>query len=172
MSLTFTPSVTVTDGAGASVTKIYNTVKINPPPGIATGALPPAEVNRPYNTTVAPTGTGTPPLTWSLPPPKPAWLSINSTPAGGRLFGTPPAAGEPDVTVRVTDAANVSAQKTYTLTIADPAQISGPSALTEPDWTIQRDYPGIQIIGANGVGSYAWSATGFRPACRSMRTPA
>ena len=80
-SLTFTASVTVTDSAGASATKIY-TVKINPPPGIATAALPPAEVARPYNTTVAPTG-GTPPLTWSLPPPKPPWLSINSTPPEG-----------------------------------------------------------------------------------------
>ena len=160
-SLTFTASVTVTDSAGASATKIY-TVKINPPPGIATAALPPAEVARPYNTTVAPTG-GTPPLTWSLPPPKPPWLSINSTPPGGVLFGTPPVAGEPNVTVRVTDAANVSAQKTYSLTIAEAVRISGPAALTEPNWTINRDYPGIQITGANGVGSYAWSATGLPP---------
>ena len=67
------------------------------------------------------------------------------------------------MTVRVTDAANVSAQKTYSLTIAEAVRISGPAALTEPNWTINRDYPGIQITGANGVGSYAWSATGLPP---------
>jgi large repetitive protein len=151
---TFSVSVTLTDKAGASATQNY-TVKINPPPGIATASLPTAEVGRPYNFTLTKTG-GTPPYTWSLVS-APAWLSIGAT--TGTLTGTPPASGAPNVTIRVTDAAGASAQTTYTLTIAAAVQISGPATL--PDWTKNRDYPGTAIIGTGGVTPFTWSATGL-----------
>ena len=152
---TFSVSVTVTDKAGASNTKNY-TVKINAVPGIATASLPTAEVLRPYNFTLTPTAGGTPPFTWTLRNNPPAWLSINAN--TGTLTGTPPAnaAGALNVTVRVTDASNARATKTYTLTIAAAVQISGPPTLK--NWTINRDYPGTAIIGTGGVTPFTWSA--------------
>jgi Tfp pilus assembly protein PilV len=155
---TFAVSVTVTDKAGASVTKGYS-VKINPAPGIATQSLPTAEAGRPYNFTLTATAGGTPPYTWSLRrnPDRsqpPAWLLINAN--TGTLSGTPPASGAPNVTVRVTDSTGARAEVTYTLTIAAAVQISGPASLR--NWTINRDYPGTAIIGTGGVTPFTWSA--------------
>ena len=158
---TFSASVTLTDKAGASVTKNY-TVTINPAPGIATASLPNAEVGKAYNFTVQPTPGGTQPFTWTLRnsqgnTPPPAWLSIGAS--TGTLTGTPPTTGAPNVTIRVTDRSGARDTKTYTLTIAAALQISGPASLR--DWTINRDYPGTAIIVSGGVAPFTWSATGL-----------
>ena len=153
---TFAVSVTVTDKAGASVTKNYS-VTINPAPGIATASLPNAEVGVAYNFTLTPTSGGTPPFTWQLRNNPPSWLSINRN--TGTLTGTPPAnaAGAVNVAVRFTDSAGArSPTKNYSLTIAAAVQISGPGSL--PNWTIQRDYPGTAMIGTGGVTPFRWSA--------------
>jgi type II secretory pathway component PulJ len=160
----FAVSVTLRDKAGASDTRNYN-VTINPAPGIATGSLPTAEINRPYNFTITPTAGGTPPYTWSLINPSPAWLSIGAS--TGTLTGTPPSTGTQNVTVKLTDFAGATTQKTYDLTIAAALQISGPATL--PNWTINRDYPGTAIIVTGGVASFTWSATGL-PAGLSIDT--
>ena len=153
---TFSVAVTVTDTAGASATKNY-TVTINPAPGIATASLPNAEVGQAYSFTLTPTAGGTPPYTWSLTA-APAWLRVNA--GTGALSGTPPGPpGAPNVTVKVTDSTGASASKTYTLTIANTVSITGPNTL--PAWTINRDYPGTQIIVANGVAPFTWSAPGL-----------
>ena len=153
---TFAVSVTLTDKAGASATRNYS-VKINPPPSIATASLPIAEVGRPYNFTVTPSG-GTPPLTWSLGA-HPAWLSIGAS--TGTLSGTPPptATGTSTVNVRITDSTGATSQKNFNLTVAAAVQINGPFSL--PDWTVNRDYPGTAITGTGGVTPFTWSATGL-----------
>ena len=149
-------AVTLTDSANASATRNY-TVTINPAPGIATATLPNAEVGRPYNFTVLPTAGGTPPYTWAITSGTTPWLSINS--ATGQLTGTPPATGAPNVTVRLTDSTGASVPKTYSLTIVAPVSISGPASLVP--WTVNRDYPGTQIVVANGVANFTWVAPGL-----------
>jgi Tfp pilus assembly protein PilV len=153
---TFAATVTVTDTAGSSASRAYS-VTINPAPGIATGSLANGERSRPYSFTVMPTAGGTPPYTWTAAN-LPAGLTMGLN--TGTISGTPTVNGTfNNVLVTVKDAANATASKTYTLAIAQPVSISGPATL--PNWTVTRDYPGTQIVAANGVAPFAWSATGL-----------
>jgi prepilin-type N-terminal cleavage/methylation domain-containing protein len=152
---TYNITVTLTDLAGASATSNY-TVTVVPAPGIATAALDVGEINRPYNFTLTPTGTGTPPYTWTATGlPAGLTLGLNT----GTISGTPTVAGTfSNVTVTITDANSGTASKTFSLVIAPAPAINVPSGL---DWTVNRDYPGTQVTATGGVTPFTWSVTGL-----------
>ena len=86
------------------------------PPALAisTSTLPNGTVGSNYSQTLAATG-GTAPYTWSITAGSlPAGLSLNTT---GTISGTPTAAGTSNVTVRVTDASNATADQPLSLTV-------------------------------------------------------
>jgi hypothetical protein len=58
---------------------------------------------------------GVEPYKWSLAAGSPAWASIDEK--TGTLTGTPDAAGDVAITVKVEDASEVSAEKAYTLSV-------------------------------------------------------
>jgi hypothetical protein len=105
--------VTVVDPeAGTSVSA---PLPIVPPPAVSEPeALPPAQVNAAYTAEIKATE-GVEPYKWSLAAGSPAWASIDEK--TGTLTGTPDAAGDVAITVKVEDASEVSAEKAYTLSV-------------------------------------------------------
>lgn len=153
-----TVTVTATDTAGAAATKTY-TVVINGPLGLG-GSLPNGEQNAPYNyTVVLNVNGGSPPFTFSITGGAlPAGLTMS---AAGVISGTPTAVGAPSVTIKVADSIGATTSKQYTLTIVAAPTITAPATLK--NWTVNNDYQGVQIIVANGVAPFTWSATGLPP---------
>jgi type II secretory pathway pseudopilin PulG len=155
----FQVKVTIEDGAGASFTYEYP-ITINRPVGILTPELADGEVSAPYNQEVLPSG-GTPPYDWSqtgLPP----GLGLN--PLRGnttRVVGTPTTAGQfgPRITIR--DTTGAQSFRDYSLTIIERPTIAAPDDLQ--DWTVNRNFPGTQIVVRDGTAPFAWSATGLPP---------
>ena len=116
---TFTFQVTVTDSAQGSASSSF-TIRITAAAlAITTASLPAGTVGTAYTaTTLAATG-GTPPYTWSVASGAlPGGLSISSA---GVLSGTPAASGTFSVTLQVTDSAQATATKAYSVTVAAAA---------------------------------------------------
>lgn len=145
--LSGTPSTASTTSVAITASDTSSPVKtgsrtldiiINPAPGITTTSLPNAARGVAYATTLAATGgTGTRTFfanTGDLP----AWLGVSGT---GVLAGTPPTdASSLDVTVRVKDAVDAEASRTWTLTItAVPAFTSTPPTSANPGSTYVYD---------------------------------
>lgn len=87
------------------------------PLAVSTSTLPQASVGTEYSATLAATG-GTAPYSWSVTAGDlPAGLSLA---ADGTVSGTPTAAGESTVTVRVSDANALFASKSLALTVVNP----------------------------------------------------
>jgi hypothetical protein len=83
---------------------------------IATATLPDGIVGSAYSATVSASG-GTPPYTWYLASGAlPSTVALAAT--TGSISGTPTATGTFNVTLQVSDAANHSAQQTYSLVIS------------------------------------------------------
>jgi uncharacterized protein (TIGR03437 family) len=81
---------------------------------ITTASLPNGNVGDPYTATLAATG-GTPPYTWSVASGAlPNGLSIDSA---GLISGTPATAGTPSVILQVTDSAQATATKAYSVNV-------------------------------------------------------
>ncbi len=148
-------SVTVTDAAGASVSRGYS-VTINPLPVVGTTNLPDGELTVTYNVLLAPGSGGTPPYTWSAVG-LPAGLSIN--PATGRITGTPTVSGTFNPTVTIKDATNATSNRSYTFDIKPLPTITGPATL--PSWTVTRPYVDTPVVASGGTTPYTWSATGL-----------
>ena len=94
------------------------------PPALAisTSTLPNGTVGNPYSQTLAATG-GTAPYTWSITTGGlPTSLSLNPA---GTISGTPTVSGTSNVTIRVTDATNATADRALSLTVtsAPPATL-------------------------------------------------
>jgi hypothetical protein len=143
----FTFQVKVSDSRQASATGSF-TVRIAPAAlVITTSSLPAGTVGTSYTATLAATG-GTPPYTWSASG-LPSGLSISSA---GVISGTPTASGSFSVTVQMTDSAQATANKAYSVTVA---------AATVPlSITTQAPLP------SGGVGVFytqAFAATGGTP---------
>ncbi len=125
---TFT--ITATDAAGATASQNYS-LPVILAPAISTTTLPNWTVNQPYNQTiVASAGTGA--TTFSVSAGSlPTGLSLNSS--TGAITGTPTTTtGSPlNFTITATDAATVTANQSYTVTINaavdhyDVAQLDG-----------------------------------------------
>ena len=154
---TFAVTITLHDAAGAIDTMSY-TVKMNLAPGIADGALGNGEQGLAYSYTLTPTAGGTPPFMWSATG-LPVGLTIGA--ATGTVSGTPTATFNANVNVTIKDAANASSTKALSLVIAAPVTIT-PTITLQP-WTIDRNYPGLQMTASGGKTPYTWSATGLPP---------
>lgn len=100
-----------------------------------------------YSTTVAATG-GVTPYTWSIVSDTPdtgSWISIN--PSTGVLSGTPGTAETETVVVKVTDARNVAANKTFTLVVNASGGIGTPALFQNFDSLTVGSSPPFSGIG-------------------------
>lgn len=118
-------TVQVVDSAGGIAVKPLS-IAIGTSLSIATGALPNAGTNAPYNQTIAAAG-GVAPLQWSVTGSLPAGLALNA--ATGAISGTPVSAGISTFTIRVQDATGASATRQFTITVTEGLQITTPTAL-------------------------------------------
>lgn len=112
-------TVQVTDNAGNTARQALR-ITINPTAlAITTASLPGGTAGAAYSQTLAATG-GTQPYAWSLASGSlPPGLSLNGT--SGAITGTPTTAGTFTFTARVTDRAQATATRQYTLSISLPA---------------------------------------------------
>ena len=143
---TITFSVQATDQQRQTASKNCS-LRVNPRPAITTTGLPDAVAGTPYSASVGATG-GTGRLTWSGG--LPYWLSID--PASGALSGTPPSAGGAGASVRVSDALNVAASKSFSFSIA----VQGSSGGTSPMPALTSACP---LPGATAGVSYSQAQT-------------
>ncbi|MFB3779235.1 MAG: putative Ig domain-containing protein [Bryobacteraceae bacterium] len=105
-------TISVTDAAGITATRLYSLTVNVPPPAISTSSpLPNATVGLTYSQTFVATG-GTTPYNWTVSGPPPG-LSLS---AAGLLSGTPTAPGTYTFTVTV----NGLTSKQFTLTVVMP----------------------------------------------------
>jgi hypothetical protein len=157
---TFSFTVRVMDAAQASATKAFAlTVDTQPLSVTAASPLAAGTLGVPYSVTLAATG-GTPGYTWSVADGSvPAGLTLGSS---GVLSGTPTAAATFNFTVRVVDAAQISAIKVFALTIRPPAlSITTTSPLA--GGTAGTAYT-TNLTAAGGTPPYSWSViTGTLP---------
>ncbi len=113
----FSIAAKVTDSASATATGnfVLNVTAAAPPGTITTAAtLPPGTVGAAYSLTLTATG-GTPPYVWTAPQSAlPAGLSLSSN---GVLAGTPTTTGSSSFTIQLTDSAQLSTTKDFTLVI-------------------------------------------------------
>ena len=118
---TFTPSVTVTDAASASVTRSF-TLTVSPaaaPPLVfgTASTLPAAKVRTAYSTSISVSG-GTPGYTWALTGGSlPAGLTWSWTGQTATISGTPTKTSKATFTLRVTDSAGLAVTRTFTLQV-------------------------------------------------------
>jgi len=153
----FTFTVTATDAAGATASKVFSAVTINPPPTIAT-ALPDWTISRAYSQTLLPTaGTGTTPYTYAVTGgAQPTGLNLS---AAGVLSGTPSATGAFTFTVTITDTAGATGTRTYAALNINPLPTVGTT--TVPDWTIGRPYTQTLVTtAATGTAPFTWAISG------------
>src|SRR5258708_17633470 len=97
---------------------------------------------------------GQPPYQWSLAAgPLPGGLSLN----GNTVAGTPTTTGTYSVTLRVTDANNLTASRQYSITIYPTLLITTASPLAPGQTTGVYN---LQLAAQGGVGSpYTWTLT-------------
>ncbi len=153
---TFDITVTATDVAGASASRIF-TVTFDPPPAITSGTLPNWTAGVAYpDTTFSDTG-GTAPFTWSATN-LPAGLTMGVS--TGTVSGTPTTAGTKSGTVTVTDSLGATATQAFTVTINAALSITTASL---PASTVNRPYPSTTMTRSGGTAPFGWSATGLPP---------
>lgn len=114
-------------------------------PSITTSSpLPNGDVGVTYSQTLA-ASNGTAPYTWAVTSGSlPAGLSLSST---GVISGTPTTVGTSTFTVQVTDAATLTASKSFSLTVVNPGwpdlTFSGPTTASGIDtWTVTNTING------------------------------
>jgi len=149
----FTFQVRVSDSQEASATGSF-TIKINPAAFvITTSSLPAGTVGTAYTATSLAAAGGTPPYTWSASG-LPSGLSISSA---GVISGTPAAAGSFSVTVQATDSAQVTATKSFSITVIGVLTIT---TATLPAGTVGSPYSQT-LAASGGTAPYTWSASGL-----------
>ncbi|WP_196237396.1 putative Ig domain-containing protein [Bradyrhizobium elkanii] len=164
---TFT--VTVTDNDHATATNTFS-LTVNAAVTAATAvASTTLTVNRPATSFTPVIGAGgTNPLTYSVSPTLPAGLSIN--PNTGAITGTPtaPITATP-FTVTVTDADNVSASNTFSLTVN--GAVTATTAVASATLTVNRPAASFTpVTGAGGTAPLTYSVSPTLPAGLSFNT--
>lgn len=150
-------TVRVTDGAGTSRSDSF-TLLVNAGLAITTAALPSATLGVAYSQTLAASG-GAPPYSWTvtaggLPP----GITLNQQ---GALSGTPAATGIFTFTVRATDAAAATAEKTLTLVVQEALAISSSSPLPNGSFGVFYTFA---FEARGGSPPYQWRiASGLLP---------
>jgi large repetitive protein len=147
----FSFTATVTDANGASASKDF-TLTVAAGLTITTAPqLPPAVPGAAYSATLAAAG-GRAPYTWGVSAGSlPAGLTLNS--GTGVLSGTTNALGTFNFTATVTDGANLTAQKAFTLTVAPGLTLTGPAAL--PNAVAGAPYS-FTLTASGGQQPYSW----------------
>jgi hypothetical protein len=155
----------VTDAAGETASRVFR-LKMNTALAFATQPeLPVAETGASYSQELRALH-GTPPYRWEIAEGEvPAGLQIEAR--GGRLTGTPQRPGQYRFTARLTDAAELSAARVFTLSVRDRVGI--PSDLLLPPAALGEPYS-FDLRSAGGTPPYIWSvATGALPPGISLR---
>ena len=135
---------------------------------ITTSSLPEGTINRTYSASVSGSG-GAPPYTWSVSPPLPANLSLDTT--TGAITGTPATQGTTSHTFTLRDtSASQPVEQTLNLTIDPPLSVTSSSL---PDGSIGAAYnQPVQTVG--GIGALTFSivlpGTGTLPQTLSLNT--
>jgi hypothetical protein len=151
----YTFTVRVTDGAQRSATTVLPLSVAAPPFSISTAAtLPPAMEGVEYSQRLEVTN-GKTPLRWTTGAGLPPGITLDTT--TGVLRGAPTTRGTFSFAVQVTDAANISANKTFTLVVQ-----SAPLVITtvSPLFSGTVGSPYSQTFAAvGGTQPYAWTLT-------------
>jgi hypothetical protein len=132
----------------------------NAPVILTNGPLPSATQSTAYSTTITASG-GATPYVWSIQSATPntgGWVSINSS--TGVISGTPSTVENETVTVKVTDANNLTATKVYALSVVAGLVITTTSPL--PSATQSSAYSAT-VTAAYGTPPYTWSLTSASP---------
>jgi hypothetical protein len=144
-------SVTITDAAGAMVTKTFS-LTIAPVPTIGSLTLSQWTVNRAGYTGTLPVSDGTVPFTVTASSGLPTSLTATVTGSNVSFTGTPTAAGVfPSGSVTITDTAGASATQTFSITINPAVTIASPT-LTQ--WTVNRSGFTSSLAVSNGTSPY------------------
>jgi hypothetical protein len=154
---TYPFTVRVRDAAGDAATVTLSLV-VNPRPAINESSLPAGRAGAPYSASLTVTG-GTGPFQWTVPNGGlPPGIAMS---ASGALSGTPTSAGSFPVTVRVTDSAGATAERTLTIVVGEALSILTSSL---PPGMVGSAYF-AQLQSANGSPPLTWSlAAGNLPA--------
>lgn len=149
-SYTFT--IRVTDSSAASATAPF-TLTVGGGLTITTAALPSAAIGVPYSQTLAVAG-GAAPYVWSLQAGSmPPGLSLAPN---GVLSGTPSLLGQFSFTVRVSDAASLTADKTFQINVNPAVTILSASPL--PNGAFGAPY--FQTLQASGgLPPFSWTVS-------------
>jgi prepilin-type N-terminal cleavage/methylation domain-containing protein len=113
------------------------------------------DVNWPMSLQLTATG-GAPPVVWTvtgLPP------GLSYVPSG-LVSGTPSSTGTWSVTVKATDAFNLSGTAAFTWTVKPLPTVTNPAA-QNGEATVP--VTAVQVTASNGVAPYTWSATNLPP---------
>jgi len=157
---TYAFDIQATNAAGTGpLSTASPTVVINALPTLGLPVPPVGEVGVAYaDPPFVPTG-GTSPYAWSvIAGSLPAGITLD---AGGKLSGTPTAAGTSTFTVRVTDGSGQTADQQLSLTVAAALGLTTTSL---PGGQVAIDYF-TQLLSSGGVGPYAWAvSSGSLPA--------
>ena len=154
---TFSVTITVTDVAGASASRIL-TLNLSDVPAVDAGTLPDWTINRVYPNQQISGTSGTAPYTFtvsggSLPPG--LALNLNS----GIISGTPTATGTRSFTVRIQDSFGATATQNFSITINPAPNITTASPLAGGELGIA--YLGAALGKSGGTPALTWSATGL-----------
>ena len=145
-------TVQVTDSLGHQASAVL-AITVAPVLIITTSALPGGTVGGAYSQSLAATG-GTPPYTWSVASGSlPQGLTLS--PAGS-ITGTASTAGTFSFTVLVTDSAEVTVTKQFSIAIAGGLSIT--TAATLPNAALNATYS-ENLSAAGGTPPYTWAVT-------------
>ena len=166
---TLTFPIQVTDASGTTVTQQFSlSVQSTTPLSLNTTAFTPAVVGVAYSLQLAGSG-GTPPYKWNVLPaivtfPVPGQVSpgLQLDSGSGLVSGSPTSAGMFSFTITLTDSANGSVSKPYTLTVSAGGPL-GITTMTLPNGIVGAAYSQT-LQSSGGVPPYKWSlATGTLP---------
>jgi hypothetical protein len=150
---TFTFTVQVTDSASVTATKQFTLTVASGLVITTQPSLPPGVVGVSYSQSLSVTG-GTSPYNWAVTGGAlPAGVNLS---ASGLISGTPTAGGSFSFTVTVTDSNNVSATKSFSLSIAASLAISTQPAL--PSGGVGTAYTQA-LTAVGGMAPYSWSVS-------------
>ena len=151
---TQTFTVQVADANGVTDTQVL-TITVNAAPVVTTASLPGGTKTGTYSQTLTETG-GTAPSTWSISTGiLPTGLTLNGT--TGVISGTVNTAAVSETfTVKITDANNVSATKSLTITVNAAPSVTTASLATATD--TQTTYSQT-LAATGGTTPYAWTVT-------------
>ena len=161
--------IQVTDASGATVTQQFSLlVEPTQPLSLNTVNFPAGVVGLAYSLQLAGAG-GIPPYKWNVLPaivtfPVPGQVSpgLQLDSASGLVTGSPTTAGTFSFTITLTDSANGSVSKPYTLTVS-PGGPLGITTMTLPNGIVGAAYSQT-LQSSGGVPPYKWSiATGSLP---------